>query len=176
MPWCNSLTMSARHLPSQGAEWRSAQRPPDLDAIAMIASTCGVDLNPLDASVEADRRWLEALIWPEDRDKAALLHDALTLAARVPVEIMAGDAVGKCPAWSARVPAGEPRIVFHCATRMHVPVEQRAMFDRAIDDIGHDAALPHRHRRRRHPNHRARTAGFPPIQRRGPSRMDRSCR
>lgn len=71
-------------------EWRSAQPPPDLDAIPVLASTCGVDLNPLDAAGTADRHWLEALIWPEDRDKAILLHDALTLATRVPVEIMAG--------------------------------------------------------------------------------------
>jgi hypothetical protein len=122
-------------------EWRSAQPPPDLDAIPVLATTRGVDLNPLDACAEADRHWLEALVWPEDRDKAALLHDALTLAARVPVEIMAGDAVDMCPAWSARIPAGEPRIVFHCATRIHVPVDRRAAFDRAINDIGRHGPL-----------------------------------
>jgi len=93
-------------------EWRSAQPPPDLDAIPVIASTSGVDLHPLDASVNADRRWLEALIWPEDRDKAALLHHALVLAASVPVSVVAGDAGDVCPAWSARIPAGEPRLVF----------------------------------------------------------------
>ncbi len=122
-------------------EWRSAQPPPDLDAIPVLASTTGMDLNPLDASTEADRRWLEALVWPEDREKAALLRDARDLAARVPVEIMAGDAIDMCPAWSARIPEGEPRIVFHCATRMHVPVDRRADFDRAIDDIGRHGPL-----------------------------------
>ena len=122
-------------------EWRGEQPPPDLDAIPVLASTCGIDLNPLDAAVEADRHWLEALIWPEDRDKAVLLHDALTLAARAPVETMPGDAIDMCPAWSARTPVGEPRIVFHCATRMHVPSERRADFDRAIDDTGRDGPL-----------------------------------
>jgi hypothetical protein len=122
-------------------EWRGAQPAPDLDAIPMIASTCGVDLHPLDPSVEADRRWLEALVWPEDRDKAALLHDALTLAAGVPVTVIAGDARSACAAWSEQLPPGEPRIVFHCATRMHVPAHQRKDFDRAIDDIAHDGPL-----------------------------------
>ncbi len=122
-------------------EWRSAQPPPDLDAIPVIASTSGVDLHPLDASVDADRRWLEALIWPEDRDKAALLHDALVLAASVPVSVVGGDAEDACPAWSARIPAGEPRIVFHCATRMHVPADGRAAFDRAIDAIASGGPL-----------------------------------
>lgn len=122
-------------------EWRSEQPPPDLDAIPVLTSTCGIDLNPLDAAVEADQHWLEALIWPEDRDKAILLNDALTLAAGKPVEIMAGDAIDMCPVWSSRIPAGEPRIVFHCATRMHVPLERRADFDHAIDNIGQDGPL-----------------------------------
>ena len=122
-------------------EWRSAQPPPDLDAIPVIASTSGVDLHPLDASVDADRRWLEALIWPEDRDKAALLHDALVLAASVPVSVVAGDAEDACPAWSAWIPAGEPRIVFHCATRMHVPADRRAAVDRAIDETASGGPL-----------------------------------
>ncbi len=119
-------------------QWRSAQPPPDLDALPTLISTTGIDLNPLDASVVADRRWLEALVWPEDRDKAALLHHALALAMTVPVDVLAGDAVELCPAWSAQVRPGEPRIVFHCATRMHVPIHRRNAFDRAIDEIASD--------------------------------------
>ena len=119
-------------------EWRSAQPPPDLDAIPSLLSTTGIDLNPLDASVAADRRWLEALVWPEDRDKASLLRRALDLAVTIPVDVVAGDAVELCAAWSAQVPPDEARIVFHCATRMHVPTHRRAAFDRAIDDISSD--------------------------------------
>ena len=37
-------------------EWRSADPVPNLDAIPVIASTCGVDLNPLHPAVAADRR------------------------------------------------------------------------------------------------------------------------
>ena len=122
-------------------EWRSAQPPPSLDAIPALASTTGIDLNPLDASSSADGRWLKALVWPEDRDKAALLHRALALAKSVPVDVLAGDAVELCPVWSATIPPGEPRIVFHCATRMHVPVHRRAAFDCAIDDISSDGPM-----------------------------------
>ena len=124
-------------------EWPDGQHVPDLDAMPRIDTTCGIDLHPLDPAVEDDRRWLEALVWPEDRDKAALLHDALALAASVPVEVLAGDAAEQCGRWSARIPHGEPRIVFHCATRMHVPVERRAGFDRAIADVAADGPLFH---------------------------------
>lgn len=124
-------------------EWRSADPVPDLDALPAIASTCGIDLHPLDPAVEADRRWLEALVWPEDREKAAQLHAALELAAAHPVDVIAGDAREACAVWAARIPPGVPRIVFHCATRMHVPVEQRPAFDDAIRDIGQDGPLFH---------------------------------
>lgn len=122
-------------------EWRSAAPAPDLDAIPAIASVTGVDLNPLDPGDAADRRWLEALVWPENREQAQLLHAALRVAAREPVAILAGDAVDRCPEWGQRLPAGDARIVFHCATRMHVPPERRARFDEAIDGLGNDGPL-----------------------------------
>jgi len=117
-------------------EWRSAEPIPNLDTIAPIASATGIDLNPLDPSNESDRRWLEALVWPEDRAKADLLHAALAVAAETPLTTMTGDAIDLCGAWAADIPAGEPRVVFHCATRMHVPIDQVGLFDEAIDSTG----------------------------------------
>jgi hypothetical protein len=37
-------------------DWRSSEPPPDLDAVPVVASTTGVDLNPLDPASEDDRR------------------------------------------------------------------------------------------------------------------------
>lgn len=122
-------------------EWRSDSAVPDLDAVPVLASTTGVDLNPLNPNDEADRRWLAALVWPENREQAQLLQAALTLAALEPITILNGDALDRCPEWARGIPAGDTRIVFHCATRMHVPDEQRALFDRSIDDIGQQGPL-----------------------------------
>jgi hypothetical protein len=124
-----------------GCEWRSGAPVPDLDAIPRVASTTGIDLNPLDPANEADRLWLAALVWPEDRHKAQLLRAALTLAARRPVVIRRGDAVDLCPRWADALPAGTARVVFHCATRMHVPADRRAAFDAAIEGAGADGPL-----------------------------------
>jgi hypothetical protein len=121
--------------------WRGAQQVPDLDAIPHIASTTGIDLNPLDPASAADRRWLEALVWPEDRHKADLLRNALALAAQNPIVTLAGDAVDACPQWAGGLPADQPRIVFHCATRMHVPLDRRPAFDSAVDAVGNDGPL-----------------------------------
>ena len=123
------------------ADWRSPNPVPDLDNVPVLTSITGIDLNPLDPADERDRRWLEALVWPENLEQARLLRDALELAARIPVRVLAGDAIDLCPVWGQDVPAGETRVVFHCATRMHVPPERRGAFDRAIADLGRDGPL-----------------------------------
>ncbi|MGI5215580.1 DUF2332 domain-containing protein [Plantactinospora sp. CA-290183] len=125
------------------SDWLGAGVPPDLDDVPAIASRIGVDLNPVHATDEADRRWLRALVWPEDRAGADLLAAALDEVVRDPPRIIAGDAVDVCPGLGAGLPPGEPRVVFHAATRMHVPAARRAAFDRAIDAIGEGGPLFH---------------------------------
>ena len=123
------------------AQWRSDRPVPDLDRVPLLASTAGIDLNPLNPEDENDRRWLEALVWPENRAQAQLLRAALRLAAETPITVLQGDAVDRCADWAQTIRSGEPRIVFHCATRMHVPLEGRALFDNAINNIGDDGPL-----------------------------------
>lgn len=122
-------------------EWRGDRPVPDLDALPPVASATGIDLNPLDATNPADRRWLEALVWPENRSEADLLHRALALVAADPPPILAGDAVDVCPSLASTLPPGEPRVVFHAMTRLHVPAERLAAFDGAIESFGRDGPL-----------------------------------
>lgn len=124
-----------------GAEWRGGRAVPDLDALPPLASVTGVDLNPLDARDADDHRWLEALVWPENRHEADLLHRALAVVAADPPPIRAGDAIMVCPALAADLPPGEPRVVFLAATRLHVPADRRDAFDAAISSLGRDAPL-----------------------------------
>lgn len=123
------------------AQWRSDRPVPDLDHVPLLASTAGIDLNPLNPEDDDDRRWLEALVWPENRAQAQLMRAALRLAAEVPITVLKGDAVDRCPDWAQTIPSGAPRIVFHCATRMHVPIERCALFDSAINNTGDDGPL-----------------------------------
>jgi len=57
--------------------------------------------------------------------------------------LAAGDAVDVLPELAAGLPAGEPRLVFHAATRIHVPRERRAAFDAAIQAVGATGPLWH---------------------------------
>ncbi len=109
---------------------------PDLDALPPVASVTGVDLDPVDAGNPEARRWLEALVWPENQDQRALLSAALALVAADPPVIHRGDAIDVLPGLAAALPAGRPRVVFHSATRLHVPSSRRKAFDNAILSAG----------------------------------------
>lgn len=124
-------------------QWRGSGPPPDFGDLPPIASRTGVDLHPVDAADPAERLWLRALVWPENQPEADLLAAALASVAADPPRIIAGDAVDVCAALGESLPPGEPRVVFHSATRMHVPAQRRAAFDAAIDSIGNGGPLFH---------------------------------
>jgi hypothetical protein len=124
-------------------QWRGPGSPPDLDDVPVIATRTGVDLHPVQVTDPDERRWLRALIWPENRHEADLLTAALESVAADPPVILAGDAIDVCPSLGRSLPSGEPRVVFHAATRMHVPEARRAAFDQAIDSIAEDGPLYH---------------------------------
>jgi hypothetical protein len=124
-------------------DWRGTGPPPDLDDVPPIASRIGVDLRPVPVTDPGERLWLRALVWPENQDEAALLAAALESVAADPPAMVAGDAIEVCPVLGQRLPPGEPRVVFHAATRMHVPETRRAVFDEAIDSVGEGGPLYH---------------------------------
>jgi hypothetical protein len=82
-------------------------------------------------------------VWPENTADADLLQAALSETVAHPVNLVAGDAVDVCPRLARTLPPGETRVVFHAATRMHVPAFRRAAFDLAIDSLGRDGPLYH---------------------------------
>jgi hypothetical protein len=116
---------------------------PDLDQMPALGRVQGVDLNPVDAADPDAREWLEALVWPENHAQRELLGRALAAVAADPPPIKAGDAIDVLPEVAAGLPAGEPRLVFHAATRIHVPRERRAAFDAAIRAAGTTGPLWH---------------------------------
>lgn len=114
---------------------------PDLDMLPAIGSVVGVDLNPIDASDADSRAWLTALVWPENHRQRQLLSAALASIAPDPPRILAGDAIDLLPRLAATLPADRPRVVFHCATRIHVPQHKLAAFDAAIGSLASSGPL-----------------------------------
>jgi hypothetical protein len=125
-------------------EWRGAERPPDLDAIRPIRERFGVDLHPVDATDPDERRWLQALVWPEHVDRYAQLGQALDAVAADPPEIIGGDAIELLPELdTGRIATDADLVVFHSMVRIHVPPERRGAFDRAIAGLAGRRRLFH---------------------------------
>jgi hypothetical protein len=123
------------------AQWYGDTPVPDLDALPPVASVTGVDLNPIDAQDLEARRWLEALVWPENHHQRELLSAALALVATDPPTVRTGDAIEMCPTIASELPAGAPRVVFHSATRLHVRTDHLTDFDQAIAALGEGGPL-----------------------------------
>jgi hypothetical protein len=121
-------------------DWREGEAPAGLDHLPVIADRVGIDLNPIDATDPDERLWLRALTWPENTAQAALQDEALRVVADDPPRTFAGDVVDVLPEVVAGVPRGMPVVVFHAATRLHVPAGRREVFDAAIASVaaGHE--------------------------------------
>jgi hypothetical protein len=87
----------------------------------------GIDLQPLDAREPADRAWLEGLVWPEERARAARIAAALDIVAADPPLLVAGDAadVALVRSVAARAPADATLVVTTPGVLPYVPRARR---------------------------------------------------
>ena len=97
----------------------------------------GLDLHPLDPADPEDTRWLEALVWPGEGDRARLLRQALALAQRDPPRIVRGDLRHDLPRLAAEAPRDATLVVFHTAVLAYVPdQDDRAGFANTVKTLG----------------------------------------
>jgi hypothetical protein len=111
-------------------------RPPVPERLD-IAWRMGVDLNPLDVRDPATREWLRALVWPEHRDRMAVLDAALAIARGEAPTVLPGDLTSDLPALAQRVPADPAMVVVSTWVLAYVTPEWRRAF---IADLQHIAA------------------------------------
>lgn len=96
----------------------------------------GIDLNPLRPDRVEDRRWLTALVWPEQRERAGRLQLALDLAALEPARIDAGDLLTELPNLVTEAPPDVTLVVFHSAVLAYLGPAQRSEFDDLMRTLG----------------------------------------
>lgn len=87
----------------------------------------GLDLNPLDVSDDEDVRWLEALIWPEETERFAVLRAAVDIARADPALVHPGDLTRDLAALAGAAPPEGTLVIFHSAVLAY------------LDDAGRDA-------------------------------------
>jgi hypothetical protein len=93
-------------------EVRGDRRPPLSRDPPPVAYRRGIDLNPLDATDEADARWLRALIPPRQTRRHERLEAALEVARENPPTLVEGDALERLSRQLSRAPPDAALVVF----------------------------------------------------------------
>lgn len=93
-----------------------------------VVARIGVDLDPVDVTDPDDARWLRACLWPDQRERIAILETELALAALHPPLLLRGDALAELPDAIARVPADALPVVITTWALSHLPLESRLRF------------------------------------------------
>ncbi|WGW12415.1 DUF2332 domain-containing protein [Saxibacter everestensis] len=103
-------------------------RPPLPKRMPNVVWRAGLDLNPLDVTDPDDVAWLQALVWPEQTERAERLKAAIEVARAEPPDLRRGDLTRDLNALLAEVPDGVLPVVFHTAVLAYVPDEERQKF------------------------------------------------
>ncbi|MBL8164343.1 MAG: DUF2332 domain-containing protein [Anaerolineae bacterium] len=106
-------------------EVRGDKPPPLAEALPAVVSQIGIDLNPVNLHDPDTVRWLRALVWPEHRDRAALLDRALTVAAGHSLEVISGNALDVLPDVLANTPRDAALCIFHSYTLVYFSKDER---------------------------------------------------
>jgi len=95
----------------------------------------GLDLNPLDVTDEDDVRWLECLIWPEETERFARLHDAVAIARQHPARIVRGDLLADTATLAEQAPPEATLVLFHTAVLAYLDDAGRRDWADVVRDI-----------------------------------------
>ncbi len=115
--------------------------PPLLRRLPAVGQRIGIDLMPLDPGDAADAAWLRALIWPEQRERAARLATALALAAKERPKVIAGDALACLPDALAALSKAGTLCVTHAFTLNQFSPQAREGFQTLLARIGRQRPL-----------------------------------
>jgi hypothetical protein len=87
---------------------RGDTSPPLRKELPEAASRVGIEIEPVDVTGPDNVAWLQALIWPDQRERRELLGAALAVFRKDPPRIVGGDCVEKIPRVVGELPDGEP--------------------------------------------------------------------
>jgi hypothetical protein len=86
----------------------------------------GIDLTPLDAADERDRRWLRGLVWPGESGREQRVEAALDIVAADPPRLVAGDAQAHLDALADEAPQDATLVITTPGVLVHIPRAERS--------------------------------------------------
>jgi hypothetical protein len=124
-------------------ELRGGRRPPVPVEPLPIAQRVGLDVEPVDVTVEEECRWLSACVWPGVPDRPQRLAAAVELARQSPPRLLRGDAVTDLEPLLRSLPDRVVPVVVATWVLAYLSAEGRQAVRRAVDAVGggRDVAL-----------------------------------
>ena len=116
------------------SELRGGHRPLIPDTFPQVATRVGIDVSPVDLRDHDSVLWLRSLVWPEQLERARLLHEAIREARAHPPTVLKGDAVERLPRLLDSAEKDATLCVFHSLTLFQFPKEARERFVGAMID------------------------------------------
>jgi hypothetical protein len=105
-------------------------------AIPTIAARCGIDLYPIDVTDDTEAHWLEACVWPDQRDRFLRLRAAIAIARERPPELLAGDAAESVAPAIERMAQSAHPVVTNSWALNYLTGAQRSAYVAALDRQG----------------------------------------
>lgn len=107
-------------------------------SLPSIASRVGIDFNPIDVRDDAQRRWLEAQIWPTEGfpDRLRRLDLAAEVTSANPPRLVQGDILEQLGPLVDQVPQDQVVCVMHSYTIYEMPQEARTRLHNLLADLG----------------------------------------
>lgn len=93
--------------------------------VPRVVWRAGIDLHPLDVHDATQMRWLEALVWPEQRDRLSRLRAAVEVVRTAPPRLIRGDLNDEIENLVRQAPEDATVVVFHSAVLAYVPEVDR---------------------------------------------------
>jgi len=81
-----------------------------------ITHRIGIDLHPIDLRNEEERKWLQALIWPEHHDRVKLFNQAASLLTSNTITRHVGNCVEILPHVANDIPSDSQLVIYHTST------------------------------------------------------------
>jgi hypothetical protein len=111
-------------------------------AMPSIVWRAGLDRHPVQLEHADDERWLRALIWPEEHERALQLDAAIAIAREHPPHLVTGDAVDGLAALAAQAPREATLVIWSPAVLVYLAPAERARFVNTVGTLrGHWISL-----------------------------------
>lgn len=109
---------------------------PPFATAATVAERAGCDPSPVDPTTDEGRLTLMSYVWPDQRERFALLSGAIEVARRVPADVERASAVDWLPRRLAAARPGVVTVVFHSIAIAYLDRPAREQALGAIADAG----------------------------------------